>query len=306
MPYRILTLDGGGIRGAFTAQLLTRLDAAVPGFLANVDLIAGTSTGGIIALGLAFGLTPPQLVGLYRDNGKKIFDDSWWDDLRDVGKIAGADYDNTKLRKILESIFGTRKLSALGKKVLIPSFDLDNEQEYGEPRSWKPKFFHNFSGEDSDGSELIVDVALSTSAAPTYFPSYRGYIDGGVVANNPSIAALAQALDSSTGGQQLTSVRLFSVGTGQIPGWISGREHDWGYGQWAAKLIPLMMEGTMGVADYQCRRLLKKNYHRLAPRLPKSIALDDAGKVTELIDYANDNQISPIQDTVRWLQANFL
>lgn len=107
MPkYKILSLDGGGIRGLLTAILLERLEEAVPGWLDKADLLAGTSTGGIIALGLAHGLTPRELRGLYEKRGKKIFNDSWIDDLTDVGKVIGADYDNKNLTKELKGIFG--------------------------------------------------------------------------------------------------------------------------------------------------------------------------------------------------------
>ena len=75
--------------------------------------------------------------------------------------------------------------------VLIPSFQLDNQAPHAGQRQWKPKFFHNYPGPDSDGAELVVDVAMRTSAAPIYFPTYQSYIDGGVVANDPSMAALA-------------------------------------------------------------------------------------------------------------------
>ena len=91
--YRILTFDGGGIRGLVTLALLKRIEAQVPTLIHNADLIAGTSTGGIIVLGLAAGKSVDDLISLNRDMGCEIFDDSWFDDLRDMGGIAGAEYD---------------------------------------------------------------------------------------------------------------------------------------------------------------------------------------------------------------------
>ena len=166
--YRILTFDGGGIRGLVTLALLKRLEAQIPSLVREADLIAGTSTGGIIALGLAAGLSVNDLIALYRDKGEKIFDDTWWDDLRDIGGLAGADYDQKNLEKILKEIFRDIRLKDLGKRVLIPSFDLDNEVRHAAKRTWNPKFFHNFPGTDSDGQETVVEVALRTSAAPTW------------------------------------------------------------------------------------------------------------------------------------------
>lgn len=302
--YHILSLDGGGIRGLYTAVLLQRLARAVPGFIQGADLLAGTSTGGLIALGLASGLRPADLVRLYRTKAGKIFDDSWLDDLMDLGRLRGAEYDNKNLKDVLQRLLGPRKkLKHLTKRVVIATFDLDNQGESGKVRMWKPKFFHNFPGPDSDGDELVVDVAMRTSAAPTYFPSYQGYVDGGVVANNPSMAALAQAIDADTGGQQLEQVRLFSMGTGLNPTYVEGDRLDWGMAQWVGPLVQLMIDGVMGVADYQCTRLLGKRYHRLAPLLPKPIAMDDWRKTEELVKYA---ERAAIGRTVRWLKANFV
>ena len=173
MAYKILTFDGGGICGLFTAAVLDRLVAAHPRLLDEVDLLAGTSTGGIIALALAAGKKPKDLVRLYRDEGKRIFDDSWLDDLLDLGKIAGADYDNCELKEyILSRELGGTTLG-LQKRVLIPAFDLDapaaTDRVPPRPRMWKPKFFHNFPGPGTDEKEKAVDVAMRTSAAPTFF-----------------------------------------------------------------------------------------------------------------------------------------
>jgi len=304
MPaYRILSLDGGGIRGLYTAVLLDRLSDAMPDFLPKVDLFAGTSTGGIIALGLAAGLSPGHLVALYRDQARRIFDDSWLDDLKDLGRLRGAEYTNKSLKRELVRLFGAgKKLSQLGKRVLVPAFDLDNEGTAGQVRRWKPKFFHNFPGPDSDGGQLVVDVALRTSAAPTYFPSYQGYIDGGVVANNPSMAALAQALDAQTGKRKLAEVRLLSLSTGLSPAYVKGRRLDWGFGQWAKPLIEIMINGAMGVPDYQCARLLGRRYHRLEPVLPQAIAIDDWTKTEALVRFAKQ---APLTPTITWLRRNF-
>jgi len=150
--------------------------------------------------------------------------------------------------------------------------------------------------------ELVVDVALRTSAAPTYFPTYQGYIDGAVVANNPAMAALAQALDAGTGKEALQNVHLFSLGTGVNPAYVAGKELDWGYAQWAKPLIALMVDGMMGVADYQCARLLQDGYFRLAPILPERIGLDDVDKIADLVKYAQDVDI---QGAVAWLTRYF-
>jgi patatin-like phospholipase/acyl hydrolase len=175
--------------------LLERIEKTVPGWLDKVDLLAGTSTGGIIALGLAHSVPLADIRALYEQKGRDIFDDSWLDNLKDLGNVAGAQYGNKALSRELRRIFGETRLKDLRKRVLIPAFDLDNENPDASRRAWSPKFFHNFPGPDSDGDRLAYKVALYTSAAPTFFPAVDGYIDGGVFANNPSMAALAQTQD---------------------------------------------------------------------------------------------------------------
>ena len=289
--YKILSLDGGGIRGLMTAIILDRLNLTNPGWLDNVDLLAGTSTGGFIALGLAHGLKPTQLRDLYEKKGKKIFDDSWLDDLKDIGGLTGADYDNKNLRRELKKTFGNTRLKNLKKRVLIPVFDLDNENKNVKKRSWAPKFFHNFPGADSDGTALVRNVALYTSAAPTYFPSVDGYVDGGVVANNPSVAALAQTQDTRAFKipPKLKDVVLLSISTGKSLVYIKGKKHDWGYAHWGKSIIQIMMDGVTGVADYQCRQILKKKYCRIEPIFPpnETFNMDDVTKIPELVSFAN-------------------
>src|ERR1700690_1820718 len=114
MPtYRILSLDGGGIRGLYTAVLLKRLAQIVPGFTDRADLLAGTSTGGILALGLAKGISTQDLVDLYKNNGAAIFSRSVWREVRDLSDVFGAKYDNRELVQIIQTTFGAGDLRAV-------------------------------------------------------------------------------------------------------------------------------------------------------------------------------------------------
>jgi hypothetical protein len=187
------------------------------------------------------------------------------------------------------------KLADLQKKVLIPTFDLDNEDK--DSRNWKPKFLHNFTRPGNDGHVSVVDAALRTSAAPTYFPSYQGFIDGGVVVNNPAMCAVANAIK---GGVRLEDIRLLSVGTGFNPHVVRGDRHDWGRSQWICHIIQLMMDGMPGVADYQCQHLLGESYARLDVLLEQVIELDDVARVKTLLSIADR---APIEQTVAWLRG---
>ena len=299
--YRVLSIDGGGIRGLITTILLQRI-VATPGlesFLDSIDLIAGTSTGGLLALGIAAGFDLADIRDLYVEQGPIIFSDSWLDDLVDLGRLRGAEYSAKPLRQALSELLGQTTLGELNKKVLITAFDLDNEGP--ERRSWKPKLFHNYPGGDSDAEALAADVGLYTSAAPTYFPSADGYIDGGVYASNPAMCALAQTQDPRCElGLLLDEVALFSIGTGTSLQYITGDSHDWGYAQWIKPLVSLMFNGTAGIADYQCRQMLQDRYHRIAPVFPAGVTveLDAVDKIPYMIGFA---EAWPIKDTVKWL-----
>jgi patatin-like phospholipase/acyl hydrolase len=304
--YKILSLDGGGLRGLITARLLDRLNntSEISGWLNEVDLYAGTSTGGILALALAVGKSPDEICTLYKDKGKKIFDDSIWDDIRDLGKTIGADYDNKNLKTELKRIFGATKLSEISKKVAIPTFDLDNEAKTPADRTWKPKIFHNFTGEDSDGEALAADVALYTSSAPTYFPSADGYIDGGVYANNPSIIAIAQAISKSNDipeRAQLDDLVMLSAGTGVSLTYIKGKNLNWGYAQWIKPLISVLMDGVAGISDYQANELLAGRYYRLQIVFDpaETIPMDAVGKLDRMDEIASGYDIS---GTVQWIK----
>lgn len=173
--YKILSLDGGGIRGLITSIMLERLEERNPGILSQVDLIAGTSTGGLLALGLASGLSPTQARSMYEDKGHIVFKDSIVGNILDAGNLIGAAYPIQPLRDELMLQFGGKRLKDLIKKVLISSFDLDNNPQNQEStRNWKAKFFHNFPGSDSDEDQSVVDVALRTANAPPISPYTRG------------------------------------------------------------------------------------------------------------------------------------
>jgi patatin-like phospholipase/acyl hydrolase len=303
--YRILSFDGGGIRGLLTTTLLQRLDEALPGWLDKAQLLAGNSTGGIIALGLASGLSAAQLNQLYYDNGPTIFNDSWVDNLRDIGRLTGAQYSNRGLRRVLAEHFSpSSTLGDLNKKVLIATFDLDNEESDPFRRTWKAKFYHNYAGTDSDAGANVVNVAMYTSAAPTYFPAVDGYIDGAVAANNPCMAALAQTQDLRAEFDErprIDELALLSFGTGSLSNYIAGARLNWGIAQWGAPLVNIMIEGVTDVATYECSQILRDRFHRVQPIIPRSnpIALDQWQKRDDLVAYG---MAYDLDSTIAWIQ----
>ena len=284
--WNVIALDGGGVRGAFSARLLERLVDQVPELLHETFLFAGTSTGGIIALGLAYGLSPGALVTLYREHAGRIFD------RRFAGGVWGAKYSPDGLRSVLEEKFGDVTLGELQRHVLVPTLDLDAPAKGGRPRGARPKFFES----KGDPDARVVDVALATSAAPTFFPSHQGFVDGGLVANCPAACAAAQA---RRWGAPHEALRVLSIGTGQSPTFIEGDALNWGVIRWAPKIPGLAIDGPADVADYLCRELLGEQYHRLDGLLPRPVGLDAADEVEALVAMADAVVLGV---AVRWLR----
>jgi uncharacterized protein len=307
MTYNVLSLDGGGIRGIISVVLLERLaqEPGLSGYLDRVQFVAGTSTGGLIALGLAAGMSFAELRGLYVEDGPRIFADTALDDIKDLGKLIGADYATAPREAALKRIFGQKTLGELRKRVLITAFDLDNLEPDPRARRWKPKLFHNFPGDDADSSALAYKVGLYTSAAPTYFPTVDGFVDGGVFAPNPSLCALTQTQDMRIKEPiPFGEVRLLSIGTGESLLRVEG-DQDWGLAQWAKPLVDLLLEGVSGIAHYQCLQLLRDRYHRLGPVFPPevSFALDDVRRIPQMIEFARTVDVT---QAAAFIRANFV
>jgi len=289
--YKILSIDGGGIRGIIPARLLERLEVHIPGIVQQFDLFAGTSTGSVLAAGFANGYTPRFLRQMYQGFGEEVFKDSLWDDIADLKYILGADYSLDNLKALLERVIGSKTLGDLSKKVLIATHDLKDESR--DPPRWKPKFFHNYPDSKGDSEHTLVDVVLRSAAAPVYFPIYQGYVDGGVSAINPSMCALAQAFHEG-----IYDIRLLSLGTGNNPRWLDAQDADWGIAQWGLDLVNMFMDGGGEVADYQCRQILHEQYFRLQPRLPSPIGMDKWQAIDQLLEIADEVDLEPL---LEWL-----
>jgi len=197
MKRRILSIDGGGIKGIFAARFLAQIEKDNGVQICDYfDIIAGTSTGAIIAAALAIGIPAKEIVDLYDKNGETIFKEYKLNsNVKAIGNfktIFYSRYDNKELKKCLQNIFKNKLLGDSRTRLLIPAVNLDT----GGVEVFKTAHNAEFK---NDYREKIVDILLSTTAAPTYFPAYdfkgRGrFIDGGVGANNPSNIAIIEAL----------------------------------------------------------------------------------------------------------------
>jgi predicted acylesterase/phospholipase RssA len=295
-PYRILSLNGGGVRGIFQAEYLSRLASELNTRISDCfDLIAGTSTGAIIGLALGLGVDPKRLVDFYKNHAKRIFHASRFSSFR-----RGARYNQTLLRAYLTEIFGTRQLKDAATTMLITATSLDQ---------FAYRIFESFPGQvTADGPLSAVDVALASSAAPTYFDpvkpvdQQRSYVDGGLWANSPSSVAIIFAhrkLDIP-----LDSIRLLSVGTGDFPSGATPeflKERRPISPSAIQLLFELMFSSQASYADTYAQQLLGyQNVLRISPQLDEVIALDDVDKsILKLLPLAEaefENSIGRVKD----------
>ena len=184
--FQILSLDGGGLRGIFSAAILARLEEDLDtSIVDHFDLIAGTSTGGVIALGLGLGMRPRQIVEFYTRLGPRVFRNPLG--LRSARQLLRAKYAPGPLRSALADVFGDRTFGQSTKRLVITSYNLGTDDVYLFRTAHHPRLVR-------DWRERAVDVAMATSAAPTYLPGFplsgTRLVDGGVWANNPAMVAV--------------------------------------------------------------------------------------------------------------------
>jgi patatin-like phospholipase/acyl hydrolase len=249
MIKRILCIDGGGIKGVFAASFLANIEKQIDGKISDYfDLIVGTSTGGIIALNLGIENSAQQTLAFYKNYGRSIFKGNrifkWY------RHLLYSKYDQQALKKALVKTFGDKKLGESKKRLVIPSLDLNTGKIYIHKTAHHERF-------STDYLRPIVDVALSTSAAPTYFPAHllpsgAPLVDGGLWANNPTGMAVVEALGIL--GWSKDSLQILSVGCTSSP--IRRRKFRRGRLYWALRATDLFMRAqdsaSLGTAAVLC------------------------------------------------------
>lgn len=345
MAIRILAFDGGGVRGAFSARLLQRLEEKTGGGLVErTTVLAGTSTGAILAAGLACGLRPDELVDLYVNYADHIFDRSA---IPLIG-IWTAPYTQRRLRQQLRTryqagldrllaalpvadatpvlarvaaekareaagdfVYPSLGLLAMLKRfVVVPAFSLHEppDQPVAAARS-QPVIMHNLpryealleSGRNTTEKHWldnlsIVEAVLRSSAAPTYFPARHKFVDGGVVANNPSVAAWALVKDVATAMNEKDDVRVLSISSGHSPNARPELDRKGVFG-WVRPLVDMFIDGSAELATQHCQVLLGPRHHRLDGPLGEAlhgVKLDHAPAVSFLVARADELAGEPV------------
>jgi patatin-like phospholipase/acyl hydrolase len=303
--FRILSLDGGGIMGAFSASVLATFERVTGHRVVDhFDLLTGTSTGGIIAIGLAMGASAQDICNFYESSGPKIFPPQGgvasWE--RTVWNLFRPKFSPSALRESLRTVVGEQPLRKAGTRLVIPSYDVNTGKVYLFKTPHHPAYFHH--------RDLpAIDVALATSAAPTYFPAHvisgRGtFIDGGLWANCPAMVGVVEALDFF--GRPADQVRLLSVSTTSYPFRMNQPAKLRGLVGWAPKLVDTFMFGQAQAAVNEARCLLRRGlFHRIDYQVPQeAFRLDKVACVRDLVSMGR--QIAELAENIKVVTSAFM
>lgn len=302
---KVLSIDGGGLRGIIPARILIEIEKLTNKPICELfNLIAGTSTGGIIALGL----TKPDSSGqpeysaqeiyeLYTTKGKDIFPRGFMRSIRSL--FFDEKYPASGIENVLKTYFQDTPLKDSLSEVLIASYDIEDSG----PLIFRSRTLTGVSvapssidlldyanqGEEVDPDVLMRGVARATSAAPTFFePCKLGkhtLIDGGVMANNPAMLAHVEA-DSQHPQSPLLHL---SLGAGRLKGTnlTYKQTRNWGAARWLRPLFTILLVGPGQVTHLEMEHLIPLcedgEYYRLQPWIPKHLeAMDDIRHIPEL------------------------
>jgi len=284
--FRILSIDGGGIRGVFPAAYLAEIERRFLGgrsIATCFDMISGTSTGGVIALALGHGMTATQALQIYTDRGERIFPplagiNKLWRTLKWVSKPK---HDQTTLADELLQVFGDALLDEARTRLVVPSF----EGRFGEPFLYKTPHHPDYQ---KDRHKKFAHVALHTTAAPSYYPGVaddgRVMLDGGLWANNPIMNAVIDALACFDVRRE--NIRVLSVGTGDKAFAVDERIRQGGALQWGVlrAFAAASRAQSLNALGQAYLLLGKNNVVRIdPPETNNPIALDDVRRsLTEL------------------------
>lgn len=297
--FQVLALDGGGVRGIFTAAILAGLEADTgQPVLDHFDLVVGTSTGGIIALALGAGLTPSEILDFYVAERETIFSGPpVWTSVR---RVFRAKYGPDGLEAALKRIFGERLLGESQIALVVPSYNLGENAVYLFKTPHHPRLRRDYR-------VPMWAVAMATSAAPTYFRAFRlpvdevRLVDGGVWANNPAMVGVTEAV--SMFNRKLDEVRVLSIGTTASLKPRPSRLDNGGLARWVrgTNVVEVLMAGQSAGAFAQVQHLIgPDNAFRLDPPAPPELARLDACDARELIGKAahHSRVFAPVFETV--------
>jgi len=289
--FKILAIDGGGIRGVFAAQILKRIREEFNiTFCNEFDIITGTSTGSIIAAGLAIDYPIEKIVDLYKTEGRRIFKPNYsnffnWYNWK---AFFWNKYDSGYLKKVLDRIFQQVDFSHVKTKLIIPASDVSNGNVFVFKSNYDPGFVR-------DKDIRLADAILASCSAPVYFKPLivKEYllVDGGLWANNPSLVALTEAMGIRF-NKNKEDIRILSLGTGLGKKYYNPNDShkSWGLKQWGTGLVNTTMNLQSINVDNIVRFILGQEdcFLRINFETDCEAALDDVDAINSLISKADE------------------
>lgn len=263
--FKVLSIDGGGIKGLYSSRILEHFEKVFDCHIVDYfDLICGTSTGGLIAAALSLKIPAEQISQLYYEQGRQIFPrrNTFLDSLKQI--FLQSKYDNQELKDLLKKMFGERTLEESHCLLCIPAFSLTD----GRPFIFK--YDHHEGRLCRDNKTKYVDIALATSAAPSYLPivsidTYEGkqFIDGGVYANNPTLVGVVEAQRYFVGSnKKFQKLKIMSIGSLEPnPGRRLILKNRRSILDWNKDLIATCFEGQAHLTSYVVESLAQHCDH---------------------------------------------
>ena len=289
--FQILALDGGGIKGIFSAAILAHLEEDLEINLINhFDLIVGTSTGGIIALGLGIGMRPREILKFYVSEGPGIFKQNMFSKMK---QVLNSKYEPFVLEESFKKYFGEKKLIDSKKRLVIPSYNLGDDDVYIFKTPHHKRLKRDFK-------VPIWKVAMATSAAPTYFPSFNKVdkirlIDGGVWANNPTLVGITEAV--SLLNVKLETIKVLNLGTTDEIPLRPFKLDNGGFWKWRKEAVNVIMSGqSKGSHKIAVHLLGEEKVYRISPKVPDGLFKFDNISVDRIMSKAanESRHFSPI------------
>jgi len=300
--FKILSLDGGGMKGLYAARILQEFEAAYGPVHRYFHMICGTSTGGILALALSTGIPAATIVQFYERYGPKIFpyQRPWWRLLHMFKQLViRSKYSDRQLRAALEDVFGERKVKDCHTIVLVPATNITT----GEPTVFKS---NHTARHPRDMEAKLVEVALATAAAPTFFPVAsvqvlpgEQFVDGGLWANNPALVGIQEASDYYF-NKGYERIGLLSIPTAHERTQMERTTNTrLSFLKWRDKLISMMIDAQSKAVENHIRLLLKSGLLKLDYlRLPDMLLSAEEREQIEL-DLASPRALHVLHDAGR-------
>lgn len=306
--FRILSIDGGGIRGAYPSHILHCIEERLQVDLFNTfDMISGTSTGSIIAAGIATGLPTDFIVKMYKEHGDRIFRKKRFRfPVRRLKNMCQpmfeSVYDAQYLKNLLSKVFQDKRLGEIEKPLLLPSTDVGNGCVHVLKSGYSKEFTR-------DNKVRVKDAVLASCSAPIYFDPHKldHYLlaDGGLWANNPALAAVIDAQKRL--GVHQEDIQVLSIGTGHsktMYGTSTSRKwgliNGWKHKEFISFILSLQSQSAL---NYLSLMLHPDQIKRIDFETDLPLPMDDISILDDLISKADHKFTHESESIHKFLKA---